>query len=211
MKCGIQRQTNAPYSPQQNGVTDCANRTIMECARSMILARKLEFEFWGQEMNTMMYIKNRCSTKALASKTPQKAWSGRKPHVFHLRVFGCKAFSHVPDEKTTKLESKSMPYVFVGNYESTKTYRLMCVETKRIIKNRDVMFIEGSKKKMWCVATLALGLQPRQGLAKVRAKSDPGNHISCSQECKKVGGNEPPHSQVNSHFGSWNPNGLPNL
>ncbi len=111
----------------------------------MILARKLEFEFWGQEMNTMMYIKNRCSTKALDSKTPQEAWSSRKPHVFHLKIFGCKAFPHVPDEKRTKLESKSMPYVFVGYYEGTKTYRLMCVETKRIIKNRDVMFIEGSK------------------------------------------------------------------
>jgi len=43
-----------------------------------------------------------------------------------------------------------------------------------------------------CVATLALGSQPRQGLAKVRAKSEPGNHISCSRECKKVEGMNPP-------------------
>jgi hypothetical protein len=56
------------------------------------------------------------------------------------------------------------------------------------------------------VATLALGLWPRQGLAKVWAKSEPESHIPCSQKCKKVGGNEPPHSQVGSHFGvleSW--------
>jgi len=66
--------------------------------------------------------------------------------VSHLRVFGCKTFAHVPDEKRTKLESKSMPCVFLGYYEGTKTYRLMCLETKRIIKSRDVMFIEGSKK-----------------------------------------------------------------
>jgi hypothetical protein len=66
--------------------------------------------------------------------------------VSHLRFFGCKAFAHVPNEKKTKLESKSMPSVFLGYYESTKTYRLMCVETKRIIKNRDVMFIERSKE-----------------------------------------------------------------
>ncbi len=66
--------------------------------------------------------------------------------MFHLRVFGCKTFAHVPDEKRTKLESKSMPCMFFGYYESTKAYRLMCVKTKRIIKSRDVMFIEGSKE-----------------------------------------------------------------
>jgi transposase InsO family protein len=141
-ECGIQRQTSAPYSPQQNGVAECANRTIMECAKNMILT---QLEFWGKAVNTVVYIKNQCLTKAFDSKTPQEAWIGRKPDVSHLRVFGCKAFAHVPDEKTTKLESKSMPCVFLGYHEDTKAYRLMCVETKRIIKNRDVVSIEGSK------------------------------------------------------------------
>jgi transposase InsO family protein len=71
-ECEIQRQTSAPYSPQQNGVAECANRTIMECARSMILAQGLELEFWGEGVNTAVYIKNRCPTKALDSKTPQE-------------------------------------------------------------------------------------------------------------------------------------------
>jgi len=66
--------------------------------------------------------------------------------VSHLRVFCCKAFAHVPDEKRTKLEFKSMPCVFLGYYGSTEVYCLMCVETKRIIKSRDVVFIEGSKE-----------------------------------------------------------------
>jgi glutaredoxin len=145
-ECGIQRQTSAPYSPQQNGVAECVNRIIMECARSMILAQGLELEFWGEVVNTVVYIKNQCPTKVFDSKTLQKAWSGRKPDVSHLRVFGCKAFAHVPNEKRTKLESKFMPCVFLGYYEGIKAYHLMCVETKRIIKSRDVMFIEGSKE-----------------------------------------------------------------
>jgi hypothetical protein len=45
----------------------------------------------------------------------------------------------------------------------------------------------------------------------VGQKSEPKSHISCSQECKRVWGNEPSHSQMNSHFGNWSPNGLPNL
>jgi len=48
------------------------------------------------------------------------------------------------------------------------------------------------------VATLILGSRPRQGLAKVWAKSEFEGHISCSWECKRVGGNEPPNSQMNS-------------
>jgi len=140
-KCGIQRQTSAPYSPQQNGVVERANKTIMECARNMILAQGLNLEFWGEAMNTAMYIKNRCPTKVFDSKILQEAWSGRKPDVSHLRVF-----AYVPDEKRTKLKSKSMPCVFLGYYEGTKAYRLMCVETKRIIKSINVVFIEGSKE-----------------------------------------------------------------
>jgi len=61
------------------------------------------------------------------------------------------------------------------------------------------------------VATLALGSQPRQGLAMVRAKNELGSNISCSRECKRMWRNEPSHSQVNSHFGSWSLNELPNF
>jgi glutaredoxin len=145
-ECGIQRQTSVPYSPQQNGVAERANRTIMECARNMILVQGLELEFWGEAMNTVVYIKNQCPTKVFDSKTPQEAWSGRKTNVSHLRVFGCKAFARVLDEKRTKLKSKSMPCVFLGYNEGTKAYRLMCVETKKIVKSRDVVFIKGSKE-----------------------------------------------------------------
>jgi len=145
-ECGIQRQTSAPYTPQQNGVVERTNRTIMECARSMIRAQGLDLEFWAKAVNMAIYIKNQCPTKALESKTLQEAWTSRKPDVFHLRVFGCKTFAHIPNENRSKLESKSMPCVFLGYCEGTKAYRLMCVKTKRIIKSRDVVFLEGTKK-----------------------------------------------------------------
>ncbi len=107
----------------------------MECTKSMILAQGLDLEFWAKVVNTAIYINNQCPTKALDSKTPQEAWTGAKLDVSHLRVFGCKAFAHIPNEKRSKLESKSIPCVFLGYCEGTKAYRLMCVETKRIIKS----------------------------------------------------------------------------
>ncbi len=66
---GIQRQTNAPYTQQQNEVAERANRTIMECTRNMIRAQGLDLEFRAEAVNTAIYIKNRCPTKALESKT----------------------------------------------------------------------------------------------------------------------------------------------
>jgi len=116
----------------------------MECARNMIRAQGLDLEFWVEAVNTTVYIKNRCLV--LDSKTPQESWTGTKPDVSHLRVFGCKTFAHIPDEKINKLESKSIPCVFLGYCEGTKAYHLMCLETKRIIKSQDVVFLEGTKE-----------------------------------------------------------------
>jgi len=64
--------------------------------------------------------------------------------VFHSEYLVVKA--HVPNEKKTKLESTSMLCVFLGYYEGTKAYHLMCVEIKRIIKSKNVIFSEGSKE-----------------------------------------------------------------
>jgi hypothetical protein len=96
-------------------------------------------------VNIAVYIKNRCPTKALDSKTPQEAWTGTKPDVSHLKVF-CKTFAHIPDEKRRKLEFKSIPCVFLGYCEGTKAYRLMCLKTKRIIKSQDVVFLEKTEE-----------------------------------------------------------------
>jgi len=92
-ECGIQRQTSAAYTPQENGVAKQTNRTIMECVRNMIRAQGLDLEFWVEAVHTTVYIKNRCTTKALDLKTPQEAWTGIKHDVSHLRVFGCKTYA----------------------------------------------------------------------------------------------------------------------
>jgi hypothetical protein len=145
-ECGIQRQTSAPYTPQQNVVPKQTNRTIMECVRNMIRAQGLDLEFWAEVVNTTIYIKNRCPTNIFDSKTPQEAWTNIKLDVSHLKIFDCKTIAHIRHEKRSKLESKSIPCVFLGYYEGNKSYHSMCVETKRIIKSQDVMFLEGTKE-----------------------------------------------------------------
>jgi hypothetical protein len=74
--------------------------------------------------------------------TPQEAWSGRKPSVFHLRVFGSIAYTHVPDQSRSKLDDKSEKFVFVGYDASSKGYKLYNPNKGKIVISRDVQFDE---------------------------------------------------------------------
>lgn len=141
--CGIERQVTPPYTPQLNGVAERMNRTLVEMARCMLFAKKLDFELWAEAVVTAAYTRNRCPTQALEGMTPEEAWSGKKPHVSHMRVFGCIAYAKIPDETRGKLDSKTIKCILLGYCVGTHAYKLLSLESKKIIKSRDVVFIEG--------------------------------------------------------------------
>ena len=85
---GIELQTTAPYSPSQNGVAERFNRTLLELARAMLIAKKLPNFLWAEAVAYAAYLRNRAPTKALCGRTPEEAWTGKKPNVMHLREFG---------------------------------------------------------------------------------------------------------------------------
>jgi hypothetical protein len=90
---GVQCHYSTPYSPQQNGVIERRNQIVVGMARALFKQRGMHAIFWGEAVVTTVYILNRSPTKALNGRTPYEAWHGRKPAVFHLRVFSCLAFS----------------------------------------------------------------------------------------------------------------------
>ena len=122
-------------------------RTEHLLKQSMLQHAGFSNVFWTEAVNTAVYVLNRAPTSAVKDKTPQEAWSGKKPTVEHFRVFGCDAYAHVSDEKRTKLDSKSAECIFLGYYEGTKSYRLFNPEAKKIVKSRDVKFVESEKLK----------------------------------------------------------------
>ena len=141
---GILQEATIPYTPQQNGVSERMNRTIMDAVRSMLHHGGLPKRFWAEAVATVVYIRNRSPTSCLKEKTPYEIWHGEKPNVNNLKVFGCNALVHVPDEKRSKLDKKSVECVFVGYPSGTKGYKLYNLETKQMIRSRDVIFMENS-------------------------------------------------------------------
>lgn len=139
---GMERQLTVGYTPQQNGVAERKNRTIEEMTKSMLHEKGLPKIFWGEAVYTAVYLMNRCPTKVLENKTPLEAWSGRKPSVNHLKVFGCICYSHVPKEVRRKLDETSEKCIFVSYSSKSKGYRLYNLKLNKVIICRDVFFNE---------------------------------------------------------------------
>lgn len=142
----FQEFTN-PYTPEQNGISERLNQTIVNAARSMLIQAKLPIKFWAEAINCAVYIKNRSVTSALSKTTPYQVWFGKKPDVSNLRVFGCLAYAHVPRQCRRKLEPKSTKCIFTGYPEGTKGYRLYNLSTGKFIRSRSVLFNENEFKQ----------------------------------------------------------------
>lgn len=91
----------------------------------MHVARKeLTYFLCGEAINTIVYILNRCPIRALVEKTPIEAFSGRKPGIKHLKVFGCVCYSHIPSDLRHKLQESFVKGIFVGYGKAEKSCRI---------------------------------------------------------------------------------------
>ena len=139
-KEGIQRQLTVSRSPQQNGVAERKNRTIVEMARIMLKGKELPNSLWVETVHTIVYILSRSPTKSVRNRTPYEAWSGRKPEVSHLKVFGCPAYSLNKAPNKDKFDHKGEKLLFVGYNDESKGYKLLNPINNKLIVARDVIF-----------------------------------------------------------------------
>ncbi|KAG6517438.1 hypothetical protein ZIOFF_020830 [Zingiber officinale] len=139
---GIERHLMAPYTPQQNGVVERQNRTVMAMVRSLLKGTHMLTRFWGEVVSYAVYLLNRLPTKPLGEHTLFEAWMGRKSHLAHLRVFGCVAYVKNTASHLKKLDDKSSPMVYLGVEEGYKAHRLFDPRHGKLQVSRDVMFQE---------------------------------------------------------------------
>jgi transposase InsO family protein len=139
---GIKRELTTPYNPQQNGVAKRKNRTIMEAVKTMIHDQDLRICLWPEAVMVVVYVQNQLSHSALGLKTPEDMYTGNKPEVSHLKIFGCPIFIHIPKEKRNKMEPSGKKRIFVGYCEVSKAFRIYIPGHNHIEINRDVTFDE---------------------------------------------------------------------
>jgi len=139
---GIERQYSAPRTPQQNGVAERRNRTLIEAARSMLADSKLPVTFWAEAVNTACYVQNRVQVVKCQGKTPYELFHKRKPLISFLKSFGCPCSILNTKTHLGKFDSKAEDGFFVGYSTQSKAYRVFNNSSRIIEESANVSFNE---------------------------------------------------------------------
>lgn len=103
---GIRHQKTPPKTPQLNGLAERMNRTLVERVRCLLLEASMPRCFWGEALNTVAHVLNLTPCVTLDFDVPDRVWSAKDISYGNLRIFGCKAFVHIPKDKRSKLDSR---------------------------------------------------------------------------------------------------------
>jgi hypothetical protein len=134
----IKKELIVPYNPQQNGVAECKNKTIVEAVCAVIHDQGFSMFLWAEACHTVVYIQNKSPHTILGKLTPEEVFTGTRPDVSHLRIFGSVCYCHVPLEKRKKLDPTGEKGILVGYSEVSKAYRIFVPARRRIVVCRDV-------------------------------------------------------------------------
>ena len=138
-KNGIERHRTCAYTPQQNGVAERMNRTIMEKVRCLLDESGLEEKFWAEAVATAVYVINRTPSSANDLNIPEELWMGKVPGYRHLRRFGSLVYVHIDQGK---LKPRALKGVFIGYPTGVKGYKVWLLQDQKCIISRNAMFRE---------------------------------------------------------------------
>ncbi|GJY74367.1 retrovirus-related pol polyprotein from transposon TNT 1-94 [Tanacetum coccineum] len=138
---GIEHQTSTPRTPEQNGIVERRNRTLVEAARTMLSASKLPLSFWAEAVATV-HTQNRSIIISTHGKTAYHIINDRKPSIKHLHIFGCICYITRDGENLDKMKEKGDPCVMVGYSTQSKGYRVYNKRTRLIVESIHIKFDE---------------------------------------------------------------------
>ncbi|KAK8914559.1 hypothetical protein KSP39_PZI024198 [Platanthera zijinensis] len=141
----IEHHFTVRETPQQNGVSERMNRTLVEKVRCMLSNAELGRIFWAETIDYACHLMNRFLFAVIGKKTPKEMWLGHPARDYvHIKVFGCPAYYHV---KNDKLELQAKKTIFIGFRRGVKCYKLYDQTERKIVISRDVTFDETSLLK----------------------------------------------------------------
>jgi transposase InsO family protein len=139
---GNKHEFLVPYTPQQNGVVERKNMTLIDMARTMLGEFKTLERFWSEAVNTACHAINRLYLHHLLKKTSYKLLTGNKPNVSYFRVFGCKCYILVKKGRHSKFAPKVVEGFLLGYDVNTKAYRVFNKSSGLVEVSSDIVFDE---------------------------------------------------------------------
>lgn len=143
---GIVHELSAAYEPQQNGMIERLNRTLMEGTRALLIGSELPNTLWGEALRTIAFVRNLRPASNMDGKSPAECLTGKSFDLNFLKVWGCRALIHVPEDKRSgKLAPRAIEGIFIG-YENSATYRFLV--NGKLVVSTTAKFIEEEKGKL---------------------------------------------------------------
>nr|GEW66618.1 retrovirus-related Pol polyprotein from transposon TNT 1-94 [Tanacetum cinerariifolium] len=139
---GIKRDYSNARTPQQNGVAERKNQTLIKAARSMLANSKLPTMFWTEAVSTAYYVLNRVSITNPHNKTPYELLSGKVPNIQHLKPFGCQVTILNTSDHLGKFEGKANDGFLVGYAAHSKAYRIYNLSSKKVEETLNLRYLE---------------------------------------------------------------------
>nr|GFB02485.1 retrovirus-related Pol polyprotein from transposon TNT 1-94 [Tanacetum cinerariifolium] len=121
---GISHQMSSVRTPQQNGVVERRNRTLVEAARTMLIFSRASLFLWAEAIATACFTQNRSIIHCRFNKTPYELINGKKPDISFLHVFGALCYPKNDREDIGKLGAKGDIGFFIGYSADSCTYRI---------------------------------------------------------------------------------------
>eukprot|EP00171_Calliarthron_tuberculosum_P021440 IDg21440t1 len=157
---GIKHQLTVVYTPQQNGVAERMNRTIMNLVRSIMHFKGISKRFWAEALSTVVYVLNRVTSRSLPiDTTPHHIWMRTSPNVSHMRVFRSRFWNVIPHSKVKKLDARSNETIMVRYAAQSKGYKLWDNALSKFVISRDVKFDEKGDETSHLIAEAAPQIQ----------------------------------------------------
>ncbi|GJX24175.1 putative ribonuclease H-like domain-containing protein [Tanacetum coccineum] len=141
---GILRQYSVARTPQQNGVAERRNMTLIEASRTMLADSRLPTTFWAEAVNTACYVQNRVLVVKPHNKTPYELFHGRTPTLSLMRPFGCPVTILNTIDHLGKFNGKADEYFFVGYFLNSKAFRVFNIRTRIVQENLHIRFSEST-------------------------------------------------------------------
>jgi hypothetical protein len=139
---GIKHEFSSPYTPQQNGVVERKNITLLDMARTMLDEYKTPDRFWAEAINTACYSINRLYLHIILKKTSYELLTGKKPKVSYFRVFGSKCFILIKRGRNSKFAPKAVEDFSLGYDSNIRPYRVFNKSTGFVEVSCDIVFDE---------------------------------------------------------------------